>query len=177
MQQLFDQFRSSPAEPPQVAILVSVDRQRLVLCRPGLPPLEWPVSTSKFGVGNQQGSYCTPTGLHRIAEKIGRGMPLNTVFKNRLPVEPPPIGDPQSNTSYDLGDDLIMSRILWLTGCEPGINQGGNVDSHDRYIYIHGTNQEERIGTPASHGCIRMRRADVAELFEMVEVGTPVMIR
>ena len=134
------------------------------------------MSTSKFGVGNGQGSYRTPSGLHRIAEKIGRGMPLDTVFKSRLPVETPPVLDPQSHLTNDLGDDLIMSRILWLTGCEPGVNQGGDVDSHDRFIYIHGTNHEELVGTPASHGCIRMRRADVAELFEMVEVGTPVMI-
>ena len=141
-----------------------------------LPSLEWPVSTSKFGVGNQPGSYRTPIGLHRIAEKIGHGAPLNTAFKSRLPAEAPSILDRQSNIINDLGDDLIMSRILWLTGCEPSVNQGGDVDSHDRYIYIHGTNHEELIGTPASHGCVRMRCADVAELFELVEVNTPVFI-
>ena len=161
----------------------------MALFRDGAPVAEWPVSTSKFGVGSQSGSYKTPLGLHRIAEKIGGGMPIDTVFKGRKAVgcladSVPPLAGDQSSASHaspgtrhsSPSSDLIMSRILWLDGCEEGLNRGGAIDSHDRYIYIHGTVHEDRIGTPDSHGCVRMRNADVAELFERVEQGTPVMI-
>lgn len=106
----------------------------------------------------------TPTGRFRIAEKIGAGMPLGTVFKARQPVKV---------TKAMLRDeDLVMTRILWLDGLDPG-----NANTHERFIYIHGTNHEEKLGEPASHGCIRMRGADLVELFERVEVGTPVAIK
>ena len=105
----------------------------------------------------------TPLGRFRIAEKIGAGEPIDIAYKARVPV----------NASAEAlkGDDLIMSRILWLDGLEEA-----NANTHARYIYIHGTNHEEKIGGPASHGCIRMKNADIAELFELVEVGTPVVI-
>ncbi|MBI5394545.1 MAG: L,D-transpeptidase [Verrucomicrobia bacterium] len=151
-------------------MVVSIERQRLALFRAGALAAEWPVSTSRFGVGSLRDSFKTPLGLHRIAEKIGADLPLDTVFKGRKPVPRPPTSDLRPST------DLIMSRILWLDGSEPGLNRGGDVDSHDRYIYIHGTVHEDRIGTPDSHGCVRMRNADVAALFEQVEQGTPVMI-
>jgi lipoprotein-anchoring transpeptidase ErfK/SrfK len=122
------------------------------------------ISTSRFGLGSQEGSFKTPTGKFRVAEKIGADMPLGTVFKSRRPVKP--------TKKMLRGEDLVMTRILWLEGLDPG-----NANTHDRYIYIHGTNHEEQIGEPASHGCIRMRNADVAELFERVEVGTPVVIK
>ena len=106
----------------------------------------------------------TPTGRFRIAEKIGAKMPLGTVFKSRRPVK---------ITKKELaGEDLIMTRILWLDGLDPG-----NANTHERFIYIHGTNHEELIGQPASHGCVRMRSADLVELFDRVEIGTPVVIR
>jgi hypothetical protein len=134
---------------------------------------EYPVSTAKKGLGEQCGSYCTPRGRHRIGEKIGEDQPLYAVFKSRQPtgeIWSPSLGEEDSDR------DWILTRILWLEGLEEGNNRGGQVDTHDRYIYIHGTNEEHLIGKPASHGCIRMRNADVAELFDLVEVGTPVAI-
>ena len=106
----------------------------------------------------------TPTGRFRIAEKIGDGMPVGTVFKSRRPVK--------VTKKLMRDEDLVMTRILWLDGLDPG-----NANTHDRFIYIHGTNHEENLGEPASHGCIRMSSADLVELFELVEVDTPVAIR
>lgn len=105
----------------------------------------------------------TPIGRFRIAEKIGAGNPTDTAYKSRQPV--------RASAKTLQADDLVMSRILWLDGLEPR-----NANTFERYIYIHGTNHEEQIGEPASHGCIRMRNADVAELFELVKVDTPVVI-
>lgn len=134
---------------------------------------QYPVSTAANGPGEQSGSYCTPRGRHRVAEKIGADMPLGTAFKARVPTGE--IWTPELDAENP-GRDWILTRILWLEGLELGRNKGGNVDTHDRYIYIHGTHEEHRIGTPASHGCIRMRNADVAELFDLVKVGTEVRI-
>ncbi len=134
---------------------------------------EYRVSTAKNGLGEQSGSYCTPRGRHRIAEKIGAGQPLYAVFKARVPT-----GEVWSRElARDNPDrDWILTRILWLDGLEAGKNQGGSVDTRSRYIYIHGTDEEHLIGTPASHGCIRMKNADVAELFDLVEEGAEVRI-
>ena len=134
---------------------------------------EYPVSTALNGAGETEGSYCTPRGRHRIAQKIGANAPLYTVFKARVPTGE--IWTPEREAKSP-GSDWILSRILWLEGLEPGKNQGGTVDSHARYIYIHGTNEESKIGTAVSHGCIRMRNADVVDLFERVPVGTGVEI-
>lgn len=134
---------------------------------------QFAVSTARNGAGEAEGSYCTPRGRHRIAQKIGAGAPLFAVFKAR--VASGEIWTPQRDRE-EPGRDWILSRILWLEGIEAGKNQGGTVDSHARYIYIHGTSEEHQIGTPASHGCIRMRNADMADLFDRVEVGTPVNI-
>jgi len=112
-----------------------------------------PVSTSRFGVGNEPGSYRTPTGWHQIAEVIGVGAPLGQRFESRTPV-----GDPLTTWTGGRGD-AILSRILWLEGLEPEKNH----HSHSRYIYIHGTHQEELLGTPASHGCIRMGNRTLAQ--------------
>lgn len=134
---------------------------------------EYPVSTAKNGLGEQDGSYCTPRGRHRIAEKIGTGQPLYAVFKARVPT-----GEAWSRelAAKKPDCDWILTRILWLEGLEEGKNKGGTVDSHSRYIYIHGTDEEHLTGTPASHGCIRMKNEDVAELFDMVDEGTEVRI-
>ena len=134
---------------------------------------EYRVSTAKNGLSEQSGSYCTPRGRHRIAEKIGAGQPLYAVFKARVPT-----GEVWSRElARDNPDrDWILTRILWLDGLEAGKNQGGSVDTRSRYIYIHGTDEEHLIGTPASHGCIRMRNQDVAELFDLVEEGAEVRI-
>ena len=134
---------------------------------------EYPISTAKNGLGEQSGSYCTPRGRHRIAEKIGAGQPMHAVFKARVPT-----GEIWSRelAAEKPGCDWILTRILWLEGMEEGKNKGGTVDSHDRYIYIHGTDEEHLIGTPASHGCIRMKNADVAELFDLVDKSSEVLI-
>jgi L,D-transpeptidase YbiS len=134
---------------------------------------QYAVSTARNGAGEASGSYCTPRGRHRIADKIGAGTPLFAAFKARVAtgeIWSPPLAD------NDTARDWILTRILWLDGLEPGKNQGGTVDSHARYIYIHGTNEEHLIGTPASHGCIRMKNADIADLFERVQIDTPVNI-
>jgi hypothetical protein len=170
VQLLFNELCLRLDAPPPLALVVSVGQQRLGLFRDGALAADWPVSTSRFGVGSQMNSYKTPLGLHRIAEKIGAGMPLDTVFKGRKPVTH------HSSLVVPPTGDLIMSRILWLDGCERGLNRGGDMDSHARYIYIHGTAHEDRIGTPDSHGCVRMRNADIAVLFGLIEVGTPVFI-
>jgi hypothetical protein len=134
---------------------------------------QYPVSTSKYGTGNQNGSEKTPLGLHRIKDKLGGAMPVNEVFIGRVPH-----GNLEEcrERGVDLPDDVIMSRIMWLEGMEPGRNKGGYVDTYQRYIYIHGTNDEDSIGTPASIGCIRMRNQDVVDLFRLVEVGSEVLI-
>ena len=147
----------------ETSIHISVARQRLSVKRGRSTVRSFPISTSKYGLGAEEGSNKTPTGRFRIAEKIGDGLPIETAFKSRVPLSPSP--------KMLREDDLIMSRILWLDGLEPG-----NANSHGRYIYIHGTNHEEQIGQPASHGCIRMTNADVAELFRLVPVETRVVI-
>lgn len=148
----------------QARIYISVSKQRLTLKSAGKKLGEYPISTSRFGLGSEEGSMKTPTGRFRVAEKIGGGRPLGTVFKSRRPVK--------STKKLLREEDLVMTRILWLDGLDPE-----NANTRQRYIYIHGTNHEESIGEPASHGCIRMKRADVAELFELVEVDAPVAIK
>ena len=145
------------------SIHISVARQRLTVKRGGKDERSFRVSTSQFGLGSEEGSMKTPVGRFRIAEKIGAGQPIQIAYKARVPLA--------ASADALKSDDLIMSRILWLDGLDET-----NANTHERYIYIHGTNHEDKIGTPASHGCIRMRNADVAKLFELVEVGTPVVI-
>jgi lipoprotein-anchoring transpeptidase ErfK/SrfK len=147
----------------QISIHISVPKQQLNVKRGRATLRKFPVSTSQYGLGSTAGSLRTPLGRFRIAEKIGAGLPENTSFKSRKPV--------RTTAKMLTADDLIMSRILWLDGLE-----SKNANTYGRYIYIHGTNQEERIGEPASHGCVRMRNADIAELFDLVEVDTPVVI-
>lgn len=134
---------------------------------------QYSVSTSKFGTGSQNGSEQTPLGLHRIKDKLGGAMPVNEVFIGRVPHGNL---DECKERGVELPDDVIMSRILWLEGMEPGRNQGGYVDTYQRYIYIHGTNHEDKIGMPSSIGCIRMRNEDIVDLFRLVEVGSEVLI-
>lgn len=149
------------AEPK---IDISVKKQELTVKLGRKKLAAYPVSTSRFGLGSKEGSLQTPTGKFRIAERIGDDMPLGTVFKSRRPVKP--------TKKMLREDDLVMTRILWLDGLEPG-----NANTYERFIYIHGTNHEEQIGEPASHGCIRMRNRDLVELFARVGVGTPVLIK
>ena len=156
------------------SIKVNVAKQQLsLLDEEGNILRQYPVSTSKYGIGGQQGSEKTPPGLHRIKRKFGGSMPVNEVFIGRVPQ-----GTLEEcvQNGVELPDDVIMSRILWLEGMEPGRNRGGYVDSYQRYIYIHGTNHEESIGKPASIGCIRMRNEDVVELYRLVNEGSEVLI-
>lgn len=132
-----------------------------------------PVSTALNGVGEQNGSGQTPRGWHQIRACIGDGMPVNTVFRGRRPTGE--IYSPALAVQHPQRD-WILTRILWLSGSEPGKNRLGQVDSMRRYIYIHGTPDSEPMGEPRSHGCIRMRNDDVITLFSLVTPGLPVLI-
>lgn len=125
------------------------------------------ISTSRFGIGQTNGSYGTPVGLHRIARKIGHGQPMGTVFRGRRPIGLVWAGAP---------DTRIAHRILWLEGLEPGGNRGGEIDSFDRYIYLHGTGDETGLGRPASRGCVHLAAHDLIPLFDRVPTGTLVWI-
>lgn len=155
------------------AITISIDRQTLYLTDPRGGVKEYLVSTAKNGPGELMGSGCTPTGRHIIAEKIGAGCEPNTVFVGRRATGE--LYDPTTSRS-DPVCNWILTRILWLSGREPGKNQGGELDSYRRYIYIHGAPPEVAMGRPGSIGCIRMRNEDIIELFDLVDVGTGVTI-
>ena len=170
---LYISFQGRSQEAPSRFIRVSVANQMLYLIDNEEVIEEYPISTSVYGIGSEAGSNKTPLGKHKILNKIGDKAPLGTIFKSRI------------NTgrkakiytdSTDLEEDDVTTRILRLTGLEPGKNKGPGVDSYSRYIYIHGTPEEGLIGKPASHGCIRMKNADVIKLFDQVEEGTLVMI-
>jgi lipoprotein-anchoring transpeptidase ErfK/SrfK len=132
------------------------------------------VSTATNGPGERNGSECTPRGAHRIRAKIGTGCPVNTVFRGRRPTGE--IYGPALRRRYP-HRDWILTRILWLSGLEPGFNRLGDVDTMRRFIYIHGAPEEDLMGVPSSHGCVKMRNHDVLELFDRIPPGTPVNIR
>ncbi|MFZ0487740.1 MAG: L,D-transpeptidase [Arenicellales bacterium] len=132
------------------------------------------VSTATNGPGERNGSECTPRGAHRIRAKIGTGCPVNTVFRGRRPTGE--IYGPALRRRYP-HRDWILTRILWLSGLEPGFNRLGEVDTMRRFIYIHGAPEEDLMGVPSSHGCVKMRNHDVLELFDRIPPGTPVNIR
>jgi len=134
---------------------------------------DYPVSTALKGAGERKGSHCTPRGEHVVRAKVGGNRPINTVFVGRRPTGE--IWTPELGSQIP-ERDWILSRILWLSGCELGVNRLGDCDSMQRYIYIHGTPDTEPMGVPRSHGCIRMRNEDVVELFDLVPVGTSVVI-
>src|SRR5213596_2442177 len=142
---------------------VSVRDQRLILTRDGEKLRSYPISTSRFGIGTEEGSLKTPLGNFRIAEKIGDNAAPGTIFKARVALGP---ADSLPDT-----EDFITSRILWLDGLDEH-----NANTHDRFIYIHGTKLEDKIGSPTSHGCVRMRNADIIDLFDLVEEDIPVVI-
>jgi hypothetical protein len=152
---------------------ISIAKQQLSLYREGIIDKTYLVSTAKNGAGEQMGSECTPTGWHKIRAKIGGNQPLNAVFTGRRPTGE--IYTPDLKNQYQ-HRDWILTRILWLGGLEPGKNRYGNVDSSWRYIYIHGCPDELMKGKPESHGCIRMKNADVADLFNSIDVGIKVLI-
>ncbi|SRR5437867_11692884 len=154
-------------------VRVLLGEQRLELWQEDRVLAEYAISTSAHGAGELVGSEKTPRGQHEIAKKIGSGAPKGTVFLGREPTGE--IWTPELIETQP-GRDWILTRILWLRGLEEGRNLGGSVDTESRFIYIHGTSEEGQIGHPSSHGCIRMLNRDVIELFELVEIGTPVEI-
>ena len=156
-------------------IIVKISQQKLYCYSSEEKVLfEYPVSTSSYGIGNKNGSFKTPVGEHSIAQKIGDGCAVNEVFIGRVPQG---VLEELQAKEHALPEDIITSRILWLQGMEPGKNNGEDIDSYHRYIYIHGTSEEEKIGTPASHGCVRMRNQDVIDLFNQVDEGCRVLIQ
>lgn len=134
---------------------------------------QYRISSAKNGTGQENGSFCTPLGKHIIRAKIGAGQPVNTVFIKRRPTGE--IYTPELAQQFPKRD-WILTRILWLCGCEPGFNRFGSVDTMRRYIYIHGTPDSVEMGTPGSIGCIRMRNSELLELFDWVDAGTQVNI-
>lgn len=133
----------------------------------------YPVSTAEKGLGEKNGSFQTPRGRHVIRAKIGAGRPLRSVYVRRRPTGE--IWSPELHAKYP-GRDWMLTRLLWLSGSERGFNRLGDVDTMRRYIYIHGSADSAEMGRPGSHGCIRMRNEDVAELFDLVPAYTPVEI-
>jgi lipoprotein-anchoring transpeptidase ErfK/SrfK len=131
------------------------------------------VSTGAQGVGEENGSFCTPRGRHVIRAKIGEGQPENTVYMKRRPTGE--IYTPDLGAQHQ-GRDWILTRVLWLSGCESGFNRSGSCDTMRRYVYIHGTPDSTPLGQPGSRGCVRMRNIELLELFNLVAVGTEVRI-
>lgn len=159
-------------KPTERLIVVSLARQLLGLWRHGGLVKSYVVSTSARPPSNVKGSLGTPRGLHEIAERLGAGAPPGIVFRGRVST---------GRHFRELSDEeqatnLITTRILWLRGLEPGVNAGGEVDTYLRYVYLHGTNHEDRLGTPASAGCVLLSNLDVIELHEAVRVGDQVWI-
>jgi len=155
-------------------IEIDVPSQTLTLLDDGREVKRYAVSTAKNGVGEKNGSYCTPRGEHVVRAKIGAGQAENTVFVRRRPTGE--LWTPELYARYP-GRDWILTRILWLSGCEPGKNRLGEVDTMRRYIYIHGSPDIVEMGKPGSIGCIRMRNRDIVELFDLVPPYTPVTVR
>lgn len=160
-------------EQIETVLFVSIKKQKLYYIKNNNIINEYMISSSAYGIGNRSGSNQTPIGLHKIKNKYGEKTPLNGKMIGRVFYGK--IAEVYTDKTKSKTDD-ITSRILWLEGLEDGKNKGGDIDSYKRYIYIHGTTEEGRIGTPASHGCIRMKNKEVIDLYKSVEVGTLVLI-
>ena len=147
-------------------LLLLIDKKKLIK--------HYAISTAKAGLGNKKDSYQTPLGTHEICQLFGEGATLGAIFKGRINTRK--IANILTQPHQNSNEDNITTRILWLSGLEAGVNLGGEVDTHERYIYIHGTDEEGQLGKPVSHGCIRMGNLDIIELFSKVKVGTLVNI-
>lgn len=171
---LDDLARSYPDRVRDPLVIVRVGEQRLYLFEHGLPMRDYPVSTSRYGVGSEDGSLKTPPGVHKVRRRIGEHVPPGTIFRGRRDT-----GEQAhilTGADERSPNDNITSRILWLEGLENGVNRGEGIDSFERFIYIHGTDEEGRIGRPASEGCVRMTNADVIDLFERLQEDALVVI-
>lgn len=153
-------------------MIVRISTHTLQFYRKGELVRAYTISTSRRPPSNIKGSLGTPRGLHEIAERIGAGHAPGMVFKSRIPTGQHYTEIP----GWENETNLITTRILWLRGLEPGVNRGGDVDTYDRYVYVHGTNHEQRIGEPLSSGCVLMRNLDIIELYEDVRAGDQVLI-
>ena len=166
--EILDACKKNGIAPTPFLLVVSIAGQTVSLFEQSRFVKKNPCSTSRFGIGQTEGSNCTPLGLHRVVKKIGACAAAGTVFKSREAVGH--VSQPE------FADAKITTRILWLEGLEPGLNRGGNVDSRSRYIYIHGTADQSSIGKPASCGCIQLADADLIPLFDLLPIGTLVWI-
>jgi lipoprotein-anchoring transpeptidase ErfK/SrfK len=172
---------SNISEPnnKQTILIVSIADQQLLLIENHEISKNYSISSAEAGTGNQSGSYQTPLGAHQVSEKFGEDAVISSIFKARKNTHT--LAEILNNPNEKSPEDNITSRIFWLDGLEQGHNkgsdkQGNNVDSRSRYIYIHGTDEEGRLGQRASHGCIRMANQDIIELFELVKIGCLVII-
>ena len=154
--------------PTKYVFTVNIAAQTAALYQNGWRIKEFVCSTSRVGIGETNGSYCTPRGLHRIVEKVGDGQPAGTIFRNRQVIG--------HVAQLGIKAGGITTRIMWLDGLEAGFNQGGKVDTHDREIYIHGTGDQASLGKPASIGCIHLADADLIPLYDRLPSGTLVWI-
>lgn len=158
--------------PTPCCLIVLIDQQKLFFYQDGRLVKVYPISTSRRSPSCQQDSLGTPWGMHRVEEKIGNGEPVGMVFRGRVPI---------GKRYWELEAEeqehcLITTRILRLRGLEPGLNAGKGCDTYERMVYIHGTNQEENLGRPASHGCVVMDNREVIELFDAVDSGSLVLV-
>jgi UDP-N-acetylmuramate--alanine ligase len=169
LDRIYRKLRKFLNDPRELFLVQSIEAQTLLVCEKETIIERYDASTSRFGNGIRENSFKTPLGLHRIREKIGAGAPVGRIFKGRRDM-----GVDWDRVS--IADNLILTRILRLEGLEEGINKGAGVDSHDRYIYIHGTNREDLVGTPLSHGCVALKNQDILRLFDVVKEGTLVYI-
>lgn len=154
----------------ELGLWVSVAEQRLRGIQDGQVRFEYPCSTAARGTGNREGSNQTPLGWHEVSDRIGDGLPQGAIFVERRHT------GKTWTASQPTTKDFVLTRILWLRGLEPGLNAGPGIDSHDRFIYIHGTPAEEKLGTPASMGCIRLSNAAMISVFDQTPPGTRVLI-
>ncbi len=166
--QRFSQYSS------EYVVIIHASEQKQYLLHNGMIIRQYIISTSEYGLGSQSGSNQTPLGVHIVKQKYGTNAKIGTIFRARANTGQ--IAKILTETGKRSKADNVTTRILWLSGLEKGKNKGGNVDSHRRYIYIHGTDEEGRLGSPASHGCIRMNNQDVIDLYKNITVGTLVVI-
>ncbi len=166
---IYEKLRRLFVDPRDLFLVVSIETQTLLVCINDAIVEQYDASTSRFGNGNRENSLKTPVGVHRIREKFGAGAPAGRIFRDRE--------DQGMDWDHSQnGDNLILTRILWLEGLEEGINKGAGVDTYERYIYIHGTGREDLVGTPLSHGCVCLQSHDIIRLYDLVKEGTLVYI-